>query len=104
MRDAGRRDATYEDLKALPADVMGQLVEGVLIATPRPAFGHGLVTSTLGVELGGPFGRGRGGPGGWLCWARGEGMRTRWCAWRRSTRWSWTWSPSGRRRRVPEVK
>jgi Uma2 family endonuclease len=66
MRDAGRRDATYEDLKALPADVVGQIVEGVLIAMPRPAFGHGLVTSTLGVELGGPFGRGRGGPGGWL--------------------------------------
>jgi Uma2 family endonuclease len=66
MRDPARKDATYEELQALPEHLVGQIVEGVLISMPRPAFGHGVVTSSLGVELGGPFGRGRGGPGGWL--------------------------------------
>ncbi|MCC6333804.1 MAG: Uma2 family endonuclease [Myxococcales bacterium] len=66
MRDPQTRDATYEDLKALPENMVGQIVEGVLIAMPRPAVGHAFVTSTLGADLHGPFGRGRGGPGGWI--------------------------------------
>jgi Uma2 family endonuclease len=32
---------------------------------PRPAPRHANAASVLGVELGGPFQRGRGGPGGW---------------------------------------
>lgn len=60
-----RRDATYEDLLALPDDVLGQLVEGELHATPRPAIDHQRTSSTLGFDLGVPFDRGRGGPGGW---------------------------------------
>lgn len=62
---ARRREATYEDLLALPDDVLGQLVEGDLHATPRPAIGHQLSVSMLGFELGPPFHTGRGGPGGW---------------------------------------
>jgi Uma2 family endonuclease len=60
------RDATDEDLRALSPNMVGQIVEGVLVARPRPAIGHAWVTSTLGAELNGPFGRGRGGPGGWI--------------------------------------
>ena len=60
-----RREATYEDLLALPDDVLGQLVEGELHATPRPAIEHQRTSSTLGFDLGVPFDRGRGGPGGW---------------------------------------
>lgn len=44
---------------------MAQIVAGELIATPRPAIDHTAAASALGVELGGPFQRGRGGPGGW---------------------------------------
>jgi len=62
---ARRREATYEDLLALPDDVVGQIVEGELHATPRPAIGHQRTASTLGMDLGTPFDRGRGGPGGW---------------------------------------
>lgn len=66
MRNPGQPDATYEDLRALPEHLVGQIVEGVLTALPRPTIGHAMTTSALGAELGGPFGRGRGGPGGWL--------------------------------------
>jgi Uma2 family endonuclease len=66
MREPTARDATYEDLKALPENVVGQIVEGVLISLPRPAFGHAHVTFALGADIGAPFARGHGGPGGWL--------------------------------------
>ncbi len=58
-------EATYADLEELPENMVGQLIEGVLIAMPRPSIGHATVTSNLGNDLGSPFGRGRGGPGGW---------------------------------------
>jgi Uma2 family endonuclease len=32
---------------------------------PRPAPEHATASSALGIEIGGPFHRGRGGPGGW---------------------------------------
>ena len=60
------RRATYEDLLALPANVTGQIVDGVLHAHPRPAPKHAQAATTLGEELGPPFKRGRGGPGGWV--------------------------------------
>lgn len=60
-----RKAATYADLLALPSDLVGQIIDGDLYAMPRPATGHAGVTSTLGMDLGGPFQRGRGGPGGW---------------------------------------
>lgn len=66
MSDPARRDATYDDLLALPANMVGQIVSGVLHAHPRPAPKHAAAATTLGEELGPPFKRGRGGPGGWL--------------------------------------
>lgn len=60
------RTASYEDLLALPEHVIGQIVRGVLHAHPRPAPKHAQAATTLGEELGPPFKRGRGGPGGWL--------------------------------------
>jgi len=62
---AKRREATYEDLVALPDDVVGQIIEGELHATPRPAIDHQRASSILGADLANPFDRGRGGPGGW---------------------------------------
>lgn len=66
MADPARRSATYDDLLALPAHVVGQIVFGVLHAHPRPAPKHANASSTLGEVLGPPFRRGRGGPGGWI--------------------------------------
>jgi Uma2 family endonuclease len=60
-----RTPATYADLQAVPDDQLAQIINGELVVMPRPAFGHAGVTSTLGMDLGGPFQRGRGGPGGW---------------------------------------
>jgi len=61
---AGR--ATYEDILALPDHVVGQIVDGELHVAPRPASPHAVATAAIGEELGPPFKRGRGGPGGWV--------------------------------------
>jgi Uma2 family endonuclease len=53
------------DLEALPPDVKGEIIDGVLYAFPRPRPRHQNVGLALGSELRGPFQRGRGGPGGW---------------------------------------
>lgn len=63
---SSERRATYADLQALPANVVGEIVRGVLYASPRPALPHTAAASALGEELGPPFKRGRGGPGGWI--------------------------------------
>ena len=57
--------ATYRDVLDAPAHRVAEIVGGTLYTNPRPALPHALATSSLGVELGGRFGRGRGGPGGW---------------------------------------
>ncbi|MFO0550919.1 MAG: Uma2 family endonuclease [Polyangiaceae bacterium] len=62
---ADRKGATYEDLLAVPAHLVAQIVGGMLITQPRPAAPHARAASTLGIDLGGPFDRQRGGPGGW---------------------------------------
>ncbi|HEY0097191.1 MAG TPA: Uma2 family endonuclease [Archangium sp.] len=61
-----KRKATYEDLETVPPNCVGELVEGELYVSPRPASPHARAASRLGVSLGGPFDMGRGGPGGWL--------------------------------------
>ena len=66
MRSTAPRPATYADIEALPANMVGQILFGVLHAHPRPAPRHSRVTSMLGAEITGPFDRGRGGPGGWI--------------------------------------
>lgn len=59
------RRATYADLEAVPANQVAELIRGTLHAMPRPAPKHANASSMLTGELTGPFGRGRGGPGGW---------------------------------------
>jgi Uma2 family endonuclease len=66
MAEPPKRRATYEDLVAAPAHVVAELIDGELVLSPRPAAAHARAASRLGVELGGPFDRGRGGPGGWI--------------------------------------
>ncbi len=60
-----RREATYDDILALPEHVIGEIIGGDLIVSPRPAAPHALASSVLGGDLMVPFGRGKGGPGGW---------------------------------------
>ncbi|MCY1015601.1 Uma2 family endonuclease [Pyxidicoccus sp. MSG2] len=67
-----RKPATYADLEALPDNVIGELIGGVLHASPRLAGQHTLAASRLGIELGGPFDRGRNGPGGWILLVKPE--------------------------------
>ena len=66
MIQAVRRPATYADLEALPAHLVGEIVNGTLHAQPRPAPRHGKAAGEIFGELRDPFGRGRGGPGGWI--------------------------------------
>jgi len=56
----------YEQFLAQPDHVVSEIIDGVLITSARPASRHAHAASVLGVELGGPFHRGRGGPGGWV--------------------------------------
>ena len=65
MADVVKRGATYADLEALPANVNGEIVDGVLYASPRPKPRHALAAGGLGALIAGPFGYGMGGPGGW---------------------------------------
>ena len=50
----------------VPAHLVGEIVDGELVTSPRPAAAHARASSSLGGELYGPFDRGRGGPGGWI--------------------------------------
>src|SRR5687768_13842347 len=59
------RPATYADLEALPDDVTGELIDGVLYVSPKPAGPHILAASTLGAILLNAFQLGARGPGGW---------------------------------------
>lgn len=66
MSDPARRHATYDDVLAAPAHVIAEVIDGELRLQPRPAKPHAAAASALGEELGPPFKRGRGGPGGWI--------------------------------------
>ena len=59
------RRATYQDVLDAPAHQVAEIINGSLHTHPRPAPAHGEASAGLAFELGGPFHRGRGGPGGW---------------------------------------
>jgi Uma2 family endonuclease len=63
--DPARRPATYEDLLALPENVVGEILDGELHVSPRPAPRHAQASTAIGGEIWPPFHGGRGGPGGW---------------------------------------
>lgn len=58
--------ATYEDVLHADPLLVAEVIDGVLHTSPRPATQHALASSALGEELGPPFKRGKGGPGGWI--------------------------------------
>jgi Uma2 family endonuclease len=61
-----RRRATYEDLLAVPEPLVAEILFGELVTHPRPTSRHANAAFRLGTILGPPFGRGVGGPGGWV--------------------------------------
>lgn len=63
---AAKRPATYEDVLRAPPHLVAEVIDGELRLSPRPALPHAAAASALGEELGPPFKRGRGGPGGWI--------------------------------------
>ncbi len=65
MAEPAKRNATYDDLLALPDDVRGEIIYGSLYVQPNPAPPHGSSQFSIGGELYAPFQKGRGGPGGW---------------------------------------
>lgn len=66
MSQPAPRKATYQDLIEAPAHLVAELIGGVLHTHPRPATPHAQAATVLGEELGPPFKRGKGGPGGWV--------------------------------------
>lgn len=65
MSESARRRATYEDVRNAPSHMVAEIVDGELLLHPRPATPHAMAATAIGEELGPPFKRGRGGPGGW---------------------------------------
>lgn len=55
-----------EGYRSAPATVVAEIIGGELSLMPRPRLGHATAASVLGEDLGPPFRRGRGGPGGWI--------------------------------------
>lgn len=60
------KPATYADIEALPDNVVGEILFGVLHTQARPAPRYSRAAWRLNGELDGPFDRVRSGPGGWI--------------------------------------
>src|SRR5215813_3254221 len=66
MDPARKPRATYRDVIESPAHMVAEIIGGELRLSNRPATPATAAATVLGNELGPPFHRGRGGPGGWL--------------------------------------
>jgi Uma2 family endonuclease len=66
MSEPAGRKATYEDILAAPEHMVAEILDGELYLHPRPAGPHTAAATVLAEEIGPPFGRGKGGPGGWI--------------------------------------
>jgi Uma2 family endonuclease len=72
MTEPARKRATYDDLYSIPENMTGEIIDGELHVTPRPARGHAHAITALGVEILPPYHSGRGGPGGWIIYVEPE--------------------------------
>ncbi len=67
MSEPAKKKATYQDLHDLPENMIGEIINGEMIATPRPSVRYTHAASILGGEIVPPYQLGRGGgPGGWV--------------------------------------
>jgi len=62
---AKRPAATRADLERLPANVLGEIIDGVLYTFPRPRPPHARAIGKIVADLDAPYDRARSGPGGW---------------------------------------
>ena len=65
MAQTDEKPATYEDLMAVPENLVAEIIHGHLYTTPRPAPRHARAASSLGAKINPPFDFGDNGPGGW---------------------------------------
>jgi Uma2 family endonuclease len=65
MSQPAPKPATYQDIIDAPKHLVAELIGGALYTHPRPGPAHAEAASVLGMDIGGAFRRGRGGPGGW---------------------------------------
>lgn len=66
MNEQARKIATYDDLYSVPENMIGEIINGELIVSPRPSPEHSNAASSLGGALIPPYKFGKGGPGGWI--------------------------------------
>jgi Uma2 family endonuclease len=66
MAHTAEKIATYADLEAVPPHLVAEILFGSLVTHPRRSPPHAVAATALGIELGSPFQKGRGGPGGWV--------------------------------------
>ncbi len=66
------RPATYDDLVKLPDNLVAEILDGELHASPRPALRHSRAEVSLDRAIGRPYDEGIGGPGGWWILAEPE--------------------------------
>jgi len=62
MAGPAGRFATYEDVLSAPEHIVAEVLNGELSTSRRPAGPHAEAASVLGMDVGGAFHRGRGGP------------------------------------------
>lgn len=55
MNEPAKRNAIYQDIVALPENLVGEILYGQLHAHPRPAPKHARAYSSLGGNLGGTY-------------------------------------------------
>jgi Uma2 family endonuclease len=67
MPELAIKRATYDDLYKIPEHMIGEILDGELLVTPRPSPRHTSAASYLGYKIGPAYQYGEGGgPGGWI--------------------------------------
>lgn len=75
VRNPATKPVSYADILALPQHVVGEIIDGELHVSPRPAPRHAVVATDVTVAIGKGFGGRAGGgdtPGGWWILAEPE--------------------------------
>lgn len=64
MPERRKKPATYDDIVNLPEHLVGEILEGELVVSPRPAVPHARAASRIGADVD-IFDRESGSPSGW---------------------------------------
>ena len=66
MAETAKKEAGYDDLYQVPENMVGEIIAGELVVSPRPSPRHSHTVSVLDIRIGPPYRFGEGGPGGWI--------------------------------------